>query len=80
MGAEIRVHMAGGGVQVSRIVTGDSFNAQHANARHFGLGASDNVEAIEVVWPDGELTRVENPAADKWHDVRAGGAATAAGR
>jgi hypothetical protein len=77
MGAEVRVRTAGGGVQVNRVVTGDSFNAQHANARHFGLGPRDAVEAIEVAWPNGEVTVVEAPAVNKWHDVRPDGAATA---
>lgn len=77
IGAEIRVHTAGG-VQPARIVTGDSYVAQHANAKHFGLGGQDKVEAIEVIWPNGEKKRVENPAVNRWHAVQPG-TATAGG-
>jgi hypothetical protein len=82
-GAEVRVITAGeaggggsdpGGdgprVHVARLVTGDSLTSQHANAKHFGLGARDRIEAIEVTWPNGEVTRVDRPAVNRWHDVR----------
>jgi hypothetical protein len=71
IGAEVRVRSARG-EQVGRVVTGDSFLAQHANAKHFGIGADDKVESIEVTWPNGEKTRVDNPDVNKWHDVRPG--------
>ena len=74
MGAEVRV-LAAGRVQVSRIVTGDSFQGQHATARHFGIGPADRVDAIEVAWPNGEMTRVDGPAVNRWHVVRPAGAA-----
>jgi hypothetical protein len=76
-GAEVRV-LTGGeggrGVQVGRIVTGDSYQSQHAAAKHFGLGVRDKVDAIEVTWPNGEVTRVENPPANRWHVIRPDGA------
>ena len=68
-GAEVRVRTAGGRVRVGRVVTGDSYHSQHAPARHFGLGNDDAVEAIEVAWPNGEVTRVDRPAVNRWHAV-----------
>jgi hypothetical protein len=79
LGAEVRVR-AGGRTQVGRIVTGDSLHSQHANARHFGLGPADRVEWVEVAWPNGEVTRVENPPVNKWHAVRHTAAAKPAGQ
>ena len=69
-GAEIRVHMAGGRVQIGRVVAGDSFQSQHAAAQHFGLGAGGTVERVEVLWPDGERTLLDGPAVNQWHQVR----------
>ena len=56
--------------QILPIVTGDSFDSQHATSAHFGLGKSKSVEALEVRWPNGKVTRVKNPAIDKYHIIR----------
>ena len=71
-GAEVRVRTPDGAVRVARVVAGDSFQSQHPAAKHFGLGADGKVESVEVRWPSGEITRLEEPAADRWHDVRPG--------
>ena len=52
------------------IVTGDSFDAQHANTVHFGLGKTESVDALEVQWPNGKTTRVAKPAIDRYHVLR----------
>ena len=52
------------------IVTGDSLDAQHATTAHFGLGKTESVDAVQVQWPNGKTTRVENPAIDRYHVVR----------
>lgn len=52
------------------IVTGDSFDAQHANTVHFGLGKTESIDALEVQWPNGRTTRVEKPAIDRYHVIR----------
>jgi hypothetical protein len=70
LGAAVRVHTADG-VRVGRVVAGDSLQSQHAAFKHFGIGAQAQVRAIEVIWPNGETTRVENPAVNKWHNLRA---------
>jgi hypothetical protein len=38
--------------------------------RHFGLGKVDLVEAVDVRWPDGTSTRVENVKADQILEMR----------
>jgi hypothetical protein len=69
IGAEVRVRSARG-QQVGRIVTGDSIHSQHANVKHFGIGTDDKVEWIEVTWPNGQTTRVDNPDVNRWHALR----------
>ena len=64
-GAEVWVH-AGGRKQMLPVVTGDSYKAQHPVARHFGLGKVNQVDSVEVRWPNGQTTRVEKPKADQY--------------
>ena len=65
-----RVTVASGPVpHVARLVVGDSYKTQHAPVVHFGLGAADRVEAIEVRWPDGTITRRASPAVDRYHAI-----------
>jgi hypothetical protein len=53
--------------QVARVVSGDSYKAQHAPTVHFGLGPASQVESIEVRWINGQIRRIENPAVDQYH-------------
>lgn len=67
-GAVVTVR-TGGRVWIKPVVTGDSFTAQHARTAHFGLGAAAAVDSIEVSWPNGKVSRIANPAPDRYHDV-----------
>jgi hypothetical protein len=66
IGAKVLVRSSRG-VQTARIVTGDSFLSQHANAVHFGLGEVDKVASIEIVWPNGKKRTIPAPAVDRYH-------------
>jgi enediyne biosynthesis protein E4 len=68
IGATVTVE-AGPVPHVARLMVGDSYKTQHAPAAHFGLGAADRVEAIEVRWPDGTVSRRSSPAADRYHSI-----------
>ena len=52
------------------ILTGDSLDAQHATTAHFGLGKTDSIDALQVRWPDGNITRLEKPAVDSYYVIR----------
>ena len=56
----------------NQIVAGNSFTSQHAAAVHFGLGSEVAVRSIDIQWLDGTMRRLENPAIDQYHLVRAG--------
>lgn len=47
-----------------------SARLEAALTRHFGLGAADSADWLEVTWPDGTVRRIEGPAIDRYHDVR----------
>lgn len=68
LGARITV-VHGDSRQTAAIVTGDSFKAQHASVKHFGLGTHDAVESVEVRWPNGKVTRLSQPAIDRYHTM-----------
>ena len=55
---------------VACFTSGDSFMAQHAPVRHFGLGRSAQVDYIEVRWSNGTKMRLTNPAVDRYHYMR----------
>ena len=56
--------------QEARIVTGDSHNSQHSNTKHFGLGADERVEYIEVKWLNGKVKRIDHPKINQYHSVK----------
>jgi hypothetical protein len=54
---------------VGRVLTGDTLMGQQATTLHFGLGAEDRVESIEVRWQSGIERTLLNPAVDRYHTV-----------
>ena len=68
MGARVTVRFEGREHRRS-IVLGDSYRGQHANQLHFGLGSIDRVDAIEVRWPNGQVSELKKPAIDQYHTI-----------
>ena len=65
--------VAGGRTQV-RSVGGAASYLGHSDVRlHFGLGRAERVERLEVRWPDGAVTRLEDLPVDEVVVVRGGG-------
>lgn len=52
---------------VDCITVGESLYSQQCNTRHFGLGGNDEVTAIEVRWPNGEVSRTDQPNINQYH-------------
>ncbi|MEC8928802.1 MAG: FG-GAP-like repeat-containing protein [Verrucomicrobiota bacterium] len=68
IGAEVRV-LYNGRRAVRHVVTGDSYRAQHSGQKHFGIGAAKSVDAIEVRWPNAQVSRLEKPAINQYHTL-----------
>ena len=64
LGAVVRVS-AGGRTWVREVRTTEGLYSSHDPRLYFGLGAVDDVESVEVVWPSGRLSRVEQPELDR---------------
>lgn len=68
----VRVALRGEGLRTSgRIVAGDSYRSQHANAVHFGLGEATGVATVEIHWPNGQSMALQAPAVNRYHSIRA---------
>jgi hypothetical protein len=52
---------------VAQVITGNSFQAQHPNTVHFGLGQIRRVTELTVQWPNGERQTLKEPAIDAYH-------------
>jgi enediyne biosynthesis protein E4 len=70
-GAEVTVE-AGGRRQVRLINPASSYLCSSDPRAHFGLGAADHVDAVEVRWPNGDRQRFSGGAADRRVELRQG--------
>jgi len=70
-GAEITV-AAGGRRQIAWVNPSQSFLCSNDPRAHFGLGSTDKIEGINVVWPDGSEEQFPGVAADQFITLRKG--------
>jgi hypothetical protein len=60
-----RILVTAGGRTFRRDVhLGAGFLSQHETAQHFGLGQADSVDRVEITWPDGQTTTIEDVPVD----------------
>ena len=64
IGALITVR-AGGVAQLRLVQSGTSYLSQDDMRQHFGLGPATQADSLEVRWPDGTTTRLDNVKADQ---------------
>jgi len=64
VGSQVRV-TAGGRTQLAEVHSGRSYQSHFGTTLHFGLGAHDRVERIEVRWLGGGTSILENVPADQ---------------
>jgi hypothetical protein len=69
IGARVRV-TAGGRTQVSEVRSGGSYLSQNDRRAHFGLGAAERVEQVEIRWPSGQVEVVKDLPADRFYVAR----------
>ena len=72
LNARIRV-LAGDLVQTGEVLSGGSYLSQHDVRLHFGLGSSDRITRVEILWPNQQSESFTNLAADHFYTVRQGG-------
>jgi hypothetical protein len=73
VGAQVRI-VAGGKKRLSFVNGGNSFAGQSTMRVHFGLGAADSLESVEVRWPSGQVDTFTGLEVDRLHRIREGAA------
>ena len=71
LNARVRV-TAGDLVQLGEIRSGGSYLSQSDVRLHFGIGAHEAVDSVEITWPSGQKETLKNLAADKFYCVLEG--------
>jgi len=56
--------------------SGGSYLSQNDLRVHFGLGATDKVERLEIRWPSGVSETFQNVAADRFYTIKEGSGIT----
>ncbi len=69
--ARVRV-TAGDLVQTREVLSGGSYISQNDLRLHFGLGAHDHADKIEITWPSGATTTLTNVAANQFIGIKEG--------
>ncbi len=64
IGARVQVHAANR-TSTREMHLGSSYLSSNSYRLHFGLGKASVVDWIEVHWPDGSTTRLENVPVDR---------------
>jgi len=70
IGAKVTV-TAGDRTFIAQQINGDSYQSQHPNTKHFGLGKITQVEKIEIRWPSGKTTMIKDPKLNQYHIAKA---------
>ena len=71
LNARVRVTV-GDTVQTGEVESGGSYLSQNDLRLHFGLGASEHVDKVEVFWPSGATETFNQLAADRFYNITEG--------
>lgn len=72
IGTRILVRTAAG-EQIREIASANGFDAQSSLRAHFGLGTSERVDYLKVIWPDGAVQEFRKVAANKIYHLQQNG-------
>jgi enediyne biosynthesis protein E4 len=71
IGARV-ICVAGGLRQMDEVRSGGSFFSQNHLRLHFGLGAAERIDLLEIRWPSGTVERIRDVGVDRILSVREG--------
>ena len=69
IGARIRVKIKDGDWLTKTVVAGSGFLSQSSKRITFGLGQADQIEMVEIDWPDGSQSNLANLAMDQHYSI-----------
>jgi hypothetical protein len=64
--------LAGGVTQTDEIHRGGSYLSQNDLRVHFGIGAANRIDSVEIRWPSGKIETLSGLAADRLYSVLEG--------
>jgi len=64
--------------QMDEVRSGGSYLSQSDLRLHFGLGRSERIDKVEVLWPNGERQTFDNIAPDRFYHLKQAGELTSA--
>jgi hypothetical protein len=76
LGARVTIHAAGV-MQFNEVRGGGSYLSQNDLRLHFGLGAADKMDTVEVSWPSGQTDTLRDVPADFIYTITEGQGITA---
>jgi hypothetical protein len=79
LNARVKI-VAGGMTQTEEVHSGGSYLSQNDVRVHFGLGAAEKIDSVEIRWPSGKVETLKDLAADKFYAVLEGQGMVAAER
>lgn len=68
VGAKVKIY-GDWGVQVREVRAGESYGINNSFHCHFGLGTATSIDMVEIAWPAGTTTTLENPDINTFHGV-----------
>ena len=68
IGARVTIH-ASGVMQFNEVRGGASYLSQNDLRLHFGLGSAPKIDSVEIRWPNGNVEKLENVAADSIYTI-----------
>lgn len=69
IGARVEIEM-GDSILTRHVMPTRSYLSQVALPVHFGLGTSDQLDSVTVIWPDGHRQAIPNVEVDQYHVIR----------
>ena len=72
-GARVKIYYDAGATQVQEWNPTRGFHSSVEPVIHFGLGKTDSVSKVEIIWPDNSLQVLDNPAIDQLHRIQKSG-------
>jgi len=68
VGAVVRIPRAGD-VLMRQVHAASGYLSHSSKTLHFGLGSSESVETLEIVWPSGVRQTLKNVAINRLHEI-----------
>ena len=60
---------ANGKTQVREVRAGESYGISNSLTQYFGLGSNSIIECLEIKWPSGQRSVLQNPTADQFLNI-----------